>query len=314
MAVRVAATLRIADHIAGGVTTAPKLAEAVTVDADVLDRVLRHLATVGVLDRDASGGYALTAKGERLRADHPGGLHSRLDIEGPLGRADLSLVHLMHSVRTGAAAFPVLYGREFWDDLSADPARTASYAALMGVDATDWAPAIVAGYDWAALGHVVDVGGGNGSMLTALLRGHPNLRGTVVDLPGPVEAARATFAAAGLADRADAVVGSFFDRLPTGPGSYLLCAIVHDWDDESARTILRRCAEAAGVGGRVFVIERMGLDGESPSTDMDLRMLAYFGARERGLAALVALAGSAGLKLAAAHPAGDTPVVEFRVA
>jgi len=185
MAIRVAATLRIADHLDRGVTTAPELAKAVAVDADALDRVLRHLVTVGVLTHD--GGYALTALGERLRA---GDLRDQLDIEGPLGRAELSFAHLLETVRTGEAAFPLRYGREFWDDLSADPERTASYAALMGVDATDWAPAIVAGFDWASLGHVTDVGGGNGSLLTALLRGHPTLRGTVVDLAGPVEAAR----------------------------------------------------------------------------------------------------------------------------
>ena len=308
MAIRVAATLRIADHLDRGVTTAPELAKAVAVDADALDRVLRHLVTVGVLTHD--GGYALTALGERLRA---GDLRDQLDIEGPLGRAELSFAHLLETVRTGEAAFPLRYGREFWDDLSADPERTASYAALMGVDATDWAPAIVAGFDWASLGHVTDVGGGNGSLLTALLRGHPTLRGTVVDLAGPVEAARATFAAAGLAGRAGALVGSFFDPLPSRAGGYLLCAIIHDWDDDPARAILRRCAEAAGPGGRVFVVEKTGVDGETVNTGMDLRVLAYFGARERSLAQLVALAGGAGLELAAVHPASDTPVVEFRV-
>src|SRR2546423_1596153 len=304
MAIRVAATLRIADHIAAGVTTAPALAETVKPAPDALGRLLRHLVTKGVLADDRAGGFALTAVGEELRRES-----GRLDMDDPLGRADISLVHLTHAVRTGTAAFPVLYGREFWDDLSADPERTAAYAKLMGVDAADWAPSIVEGFGWASLGHLVDVGGGNGTLLAAILTAHPALRGTVVDLAGPVEEARATFADAGLADRADAVVGSFFEPLPvTGAGGYLLCAITHDWDDDSARTILRRCAEAAGSGGRVFVVEKSA----SPDTGMDLLMLAYFGARERGLTGLAALAQSAGLRVVAVHPAGDTPIVELR--
>src|SRR5207247_2025022 len=100
MAVRVAATLRIADHLASGVRTAPALAKAVNTDADALDRVLRHLATAGVLSRTRSGEYALTARGDALRDDHPDGMRARFDLEGAIGRADLSFVQLLHTVRT----------------------------------------------------------------------------------------------------------------------------------------------------------------------------------------------------------------------
>jgi hypothetical protein len=311
MAVRVAATLRIADHLAGGRRTASDLAEAVNAHADALERVLRHLATAGVLSRDPSGTYALTALGDALRDDRPDGVRARLDIEGAIGRADLSFVQLLHTVRTGEAAFPAQFGRPFWDDLSLDAARSTSFDALMGADVAAWAPAIVSAYDWGSLGHVVDVGGGNGSLLVALLSEYPALRGTVVDLPGAAEAARKAFAAAGLADRADAVAGSFFDPLPPGAGGYLLSAIIHNWSDEAAGTILRRCAEAASADGAIFVIEKIGSDGESPRTEMDLRMLAYFGGRERGLAELTELAAAAGLNVVAVHAAGTTPVVEL---
>jgi hypothetical protein len=311
MAVRVAATQRIADHIAGGRRTAPELAQAATADVDALDRVLRHLASVGVLSRDQSGRYALTSRGEALRDDRPGELRGRLDIEGATGRADLSFVQLLHAVRTGEPAFPVQFGRSFWEDLSSDAARSAAFDAQMGADVATWAPAIVSAYDWGSLGHVVDVGGGNGTMLIALLNGYPALRGTVVDLAGPANAARKAFVAAGLSDRATAVAGSFFDPLPAGAGGYLLSAIIHNWNDESAKAILRRCAEAAGAEGAIFVVEKIGDDGESPGTEMDLRMLAYLGGRERGLAELAALAADAGLRVAAVHAAGATPVVEL---
>ena len=311
LAVRVAATLRIADHIAQGLRTDRELAEAVNADADALERVLRHLTTVGVLIRNGSGEYALTARGDALRDDHPHRMRARLDIEGAVGRADLAFVQLLHTVRTGRPAYPAEFGHSFWEDVASDATLSASFDALMGSDVEAEAPAIVSAYDWGSLGHVVDVGGGNGALLIALLRAYPILSGTVVDLPGAVEAARKALAAAGFAYRSDVVAGSFFDPLPPGAGGYLLSAIIHNWDDEAARTILRRCAEAAGTNGAVFVVERMGVDGESPSTEMDLRMLAYFGGRERGLAELTALAADSGLKVAALHAAEANSIVEL---
>jgi hypothetical protein len=313
MAVRVAATLRIADHVGSGPRTAAELADEVGADADALDRVLRRLAEAGVLTRDGSGRYSLTALGEVLRVEHPARLRAALDIEGAIGRADLSFVQLLHSVRTGEPAFPEQFGRPFWDDLASDAAREASFGALMGADVAADAPAIVSAFGWGSLGHVVDVGGGNGSLMIALLTEYPALRGTVVDLPGAAGAARQALTGAGLADRADAVAGSFFDPLPPGAGGYLLSAIVHNWDDEAARSILRRCADAAGADGGVFVIEKIGADGESLRTGMDLRGLAYFGGRERGVKELTALAEGAGLRVAAVHPAGPISIIELRV-
>jgi hypothetical protein len=143
MAVRVVATLRIADHIARGLRTASELAEAVNVDPGALDPVLQHLAVKGVLNRDESGRYGLTARSEALREDHPSDLRGLLDIEDAIGRADLSFVHLLHSVRTGEPAFPVQFGRAFWDDLALDPSRTESYDAQMGSDIAADVPAIV---------------------------------------------------------------------------------------------------------------------------------------------------------------------------
>jgi hypothetical protein len=310
MALRVAATLRVADHLAGGRRRgAPELAEVVHAEADALDRLLRHLVSVDVLARGETGRYSLTPRGECLREDHPSGLRRRLDVDGATGRADLCLVELLHAVRTGTASFPVRFGRPFWDDLAADPFRAARFDAEMGGDVARWAPFVVASYDWGSLEHVVDVGGGDGTLLAALLRAHPGLRGTVVDQPGTAEAARRALQAVGLGDRGDAAPGSFFDPLPPGAGGYLLSAILHNWDDRAAAAILRRCAEAAGSHGRVFVVERTGADGESPRTDMDLRVLAWFGGRERGVVELVALAEGAGLGPVAVRSDGDLSVV-----
>jgi hypothetical protein len=310
MAVRAAATLGVADHLARGLGTSAELAAATGADAGALDRLLAHLVTVGVLRRDPPDRYALTDLGEALRADHPSGLRAVLDTGGALGRGDLSLVHLLHSVRTGEACFPEMFGRGFWDDVAADPERTADYDTCMASDVAAWAPAVVAALDWGRFDHVVDVGGGDGTLLAALLRAHPGLRGTVLDQPATAEAARAALAAAGLADRAGAVGGSFFDPLPPGAAAYLLCAVLHDWDDEAAAAILSRCTEAAGRG-TVVVVEKTGAGGESPSTAMDLRVLAYFGGCERSVSDLRRLAAGAGLGIRAVHQAGDLSVVEL---
>jgi hypothetical protein len=149
----------------------------------------------------------------------------------------------------------------------------------MAADVTARAPAIVAAYDWGSLGHLVDVAGGNGALLASLLLRHPGLRGTVLDLPGAAQAAREKLVAARLADRGG----------PGHPGA------------------LRRGGRA---GGRVLVVEKLATEAD-PRTEMDLRVLAWFGGRERDLAQLTALAGAAGLRVAAVRPAGATPVVEL---
>ena len=311
MALRVAATLRVADHITRGLCTAPELARAARANTDALDRVLRHLVSLDVLRRNDLGQYSLTSRGESLRDDHPSGTRARLDVESAMGRADLSLVHLLHSIRTGRASFPLQFGRAFWDDLASDPARRESFDGQMGADVAAWAPQVVASYDWGSLGHLIDVGGGNGMLLAAVLSAHPTLRGTVFERPDTADAARETLMSAGFDDRSDVVSGSFFDPLPPGAGGYLLCAVLHNWDDRAAFAVLRRCAEAAGTAGRVFVVEKTGADGESPRTDMDLQLLAYFGGRERGEAELTALGLEAGLRVGAEYPAGDLSVIEF---
>ncbi|MEV4625743.1 methyltransferase [Micromonospora sp. NPDC049523] len=304
MAIRVAATLRLADHVADGRRTAGEIAEAAGVHPDSLDRVMRHLVTAGLFTRDDSGAYTVTGIGEQLREEHPGGRRKWLDINGGVGRGDLSFVDLEHSVRTGEPSYPVRYGVPFWDDLDANPVLSASFDALMSHHIELDNRGIVGAYDWASLGHVVDVGGGSGAMLGALLAGHPEVRGTLVDLAGPAANARQRFLAQGLSDRVQVVTGSFFDPLPAGAGGYVLSAIIHDWDDEPAISILRRCAEAAGDSGVVLVIEAVGADGESPDTAMDLRMLTYCGGRERGVGELRTLAAKAGLDLRAVHPVG----------
>lgn len=248
-------------------------------------------------------GYSLTDLGEQLTDAHPSMGRAWLDRGGALGRADLVMFDLEQTVRTGEPAYPRVYGSGFWEDLAADPALSASFDALMGAHGFD---DVVAAYDWGTATHVVDVGGGDGTLLAAILAANPEVHGTVVELSAPGAAATRTLEDAGVADRAQVVVASFFDPLPTGGDHYLLSGVIHDWDDSEATVILRNCADAAGPDGMIVLVEglRAGDDREI-STEMDLRMLTYVAGRERTRDELAALARRVGLGISAVHPAGE---------
>jgi len=313
MALRVAATLHLADHIAGGAITIPALAERTGSDPDALGRIVRHLIPVDVFTDGGDGTYGLGPLGRLLLSDDSARGRDWLDIGGAVGRADLALLRLLDTVTTGRAGYPLVYGRSFWEDLADDPVLSSSFDALMGAHVHTDIGELVGAFDLTAAAHVVDVGGGNGTLLCAILAGHPELRGTLVDLPGPALAAEATVAEQGLGDRCEVVVGSFFDPLPVGGDVYVLCGVLHDWNDDDATTILRRCATAAGSDGTVVVIEGL-IDAESRSarTGMDIRMLAYMSGRERTLAQLAALAKTAGLTVAGFRPASYRTLTELK--
>ncbi|MFF8950723.1 methyltransferase [Streptomyces sp. NPDC014940] len=313
MAIRVAATLRLADHLAHTPKTVAELATEVQADAATLERLLRHLCTLGLVRSASPGRYLATELAEPLRADDPGGLRARLDLNGAEGSADLAFVSLLHAVRTGQAAFPAHYGHSFWEHLADDPALAASFHRRMGEAVETISGDIAAAYDWESAAHIVDVGGGNGALLVGLLHRFTRLHGTVVDVSTAAGPARQALTEAGVANRAQFVQGDFFAPLPTGKGVYVLSAVLHNWNDAHARLILQRCAEAAGPGGTVLVIEKIGADGESATTEEDLRMVAYFGARERGLAEISALAEAASCEVFAMHAAGSYAIVELTV-
>jgi SAM-dependent methyltransferase len=313
MALRVAATLHLADHIAGGTNTIPGLAERTGSVPDALGRIVRHLVPLDVFTDRGDGTYGLGPLGRQLLSDDSARGRDWLAIDGAVGRADLALFRLLDTVTTGRAGYPLVYGRSFWEDLADDPALSSSFDALMGAHVHSDIAELVRAFDWRSAAHVVDVGGGNGTLLSAILAEHPNLRGTLVDLPGPAVAAEANVADQGLADRCDVVTGSFFDPLPAGGDVYVLCGVLHDWDDDDAATILRRCTDAAGREGTVVVIEGL-LDEESGSarTGMDIRMLAYMSGRERTLAQLEALAATAGLAVTGQRPASYRLLIELK--
>ncbi|WP_370962002.1 methyltransferase [Amycolatopsis sp. cg9] len=306
MAIRVAATLSLAERAGDEGATADQLAAATGASAPALRRLLDHLVAVGVFEV-ASGRYRPTELGAQLREDAPEGIKPLLDIGAAGGRAELAFADLLGTITTGEPAYVHRYGREFWADIDAEPALRRSFDAQMRWRFRVQAPQIAERFDWGRFPRILDVGGGEGTVLEAILRAHPGVRGEVLDLAPSATAAADRFAAAGLSDRAGAVPGSFFDPLPTGADAYLLSDILHDWDDAAARRILANCRRAAGPDATVVVIEPVRDQGAD--TAIDLFMLMCFGGRERTVGELTALAAESGLA-----PRGASVVADGRTA
>lgn len=292
-AVRVAASLRLPDLIAAGSTRLDNLAAACDADRDALRRLLRYLVHRGVFAEPAPDVYALTDIGRLLCDDGPAGQRGWLDLTGLGARMDLAYTGLLHSVRTGAPAYEVVYGRTFWSDLDAHPVYRRYFDDLMASQQAVTAPLVATLYDWSGVSHVYDIGGGSGGLLAHLLSRHPHLRGTLVDRPGAMRAAAERFIQSGLGERAEVVVGDFFDELPPGGDVYVVSRALTDWNDRDAVAILRRCADAAGRRGRVLVIEVLPAEPR-----FDLQMLVVVGGRERAAEDFEALAAAAGLTVA----------------
>ena len=183
MAIRVAATLRLVDRAGPDGATCDHLAGATAVAAPALRRLLDHLVTVGVFDLDASSGrYRTTDLGAQMREDAPQGVLRLLDINRAGGRAELGFVELLHSIRTNEAGYSRYFGRDFWSDLDADPQLRRSFDEQMTWRFQRQAPQIAANYDWSRFGRILDVGGGNGTLLQAILAAHPSVHGQVLDL------------------------------------------------------------------------------------------------------------------------------------
>lgn len=301
--VHVAVQLGLADLLADGPRSVEDLVAATGTRAPSLARLVRALAALGLVAEAEGGRVELTALGTPLRADVPGSLRdTALFLAGPwFWRA---WGDLLYSVRTGEPAFDRAFGMSnfaYWEhDAEAGAIHDAFFRAMAR---TTNAP-LVAAYDYSRFGHVVDVGGSTGALLAAILRAHPGVRGTLFDLPHVVAGAGPVLAEAGVADRCAMVGGSFFDAVPAGGDAYVLKYIIHDWDDERAATILRRCREAMGPGAVLLVIEQVlpeHLEAGAAAqrlARLDLQMLVLTpGGRERTESEFRRLLADAGFEL-----------------
>lgn len=309
-AIRVVATLRVADAMDRGHRRLEALAKECGAQPDPLRRVLRYLVRRGLFAEPEPDHFALRPPGELLREHAPFSMRAWFDLDGMGGRMDQAFSGLLHTVRTGEAAYPKVHGRTLWEDTGEDPALGRSYAALMAEHSRWSAPELARAYEFPEQGHLVDVGGGSGSLLCALLPTRPALHATLIDLPVAAEAARAAFLRAGISDRVEVQARSFFEPLPAAADLYVLGWVLHDWSDDEALQILTRCADAAcrrrGGAARVLVAEHLFVEDRraTMSAAMDLRLLALFGGRERTPAQLDELIARANMRVVGRHSTG----------
>ncbi|MFE2584115.1 methyltransferase [Streptomyces sp. NPDC059378] len=290
----VAAKLGLADALVQGPRSSADLAEETGAHPGALYRFCRALAALGVLDEHPGQVFGTTATGAALRSDAPRGLRHFIIVNGEESFRAWSEV--MHTVRTGEAAFDHVYGLSHFAYLARESGASTSFNAM----AKTGAPTeTVDRCDFDGDQVVVDVGGGAGGLLAHLLERNPKLKGILLDTPAGVAQAPDLFRSRDVLDRAEIRGGSFFDSVPTGGDSYILSRVIHDWNDEDALRILRTVREAMPTGARLVLIDKVIPDvaGFHPGKFSDLQMLVVLGGQERTLDELTALLDRAGFRL-----------------
>jgi hypothetical protein len=295
--VYVFAELGLADLLLAGPRPAHELAAATGAHAPTLRRVLRGMVAFRLVTEEADGRFALGAAGRLLGSGASHGLRGRVIKDHELEQAWWG--GLLHAVRTGEPAFAHVFGEGAFAHFARDPAVHPHLN-----PGTPWevARAVAAAYDFAPFETAVDVGGGDGIVLAAILQRYPFLRGVVLDQPHVVERARPVMEQAGVAGRCRLVAGDFFGGVPAGD-VYVLKKILHDWDDAPAARILRRCRQAMSARGRILAVESpLPERAAGDSHRFDLVMLVEMGGRERTVGEYRALFAAAGLTLTAVRP------------
>jgi SAM-dependent methyltransferase len=309
-AIYVAAEIGIADLLAAGPRTADELARDTGTHGPSLYRVLRALTSIGLFNEEIDGRFSLTPMGELLGSDTPGSKRPLAIMAG--SEFYRSWGGLLTSVKTGDSAFDKVFGKPFFQYMSMNPDRWRIYdSAMTAVHDSETLPVLDA-YDFAPFRTIVDVGGGNGRTLAAILRRHPDARGVLFDLPSVANRAEEVFAGVGLSDRCSIVGGNFFDSVPASGDAYLLRHVLHDWNDDEAISILANCRDAMRPGGRVLVVETVIPSGNEPCFGklLDLMMLVV-GGRERTQEQYETLFSAAGLRLTGIVPtAHEVSVIE----
>ena len=301
-AIAVAAALRLPDALSSGPLTAAEVAEQAKLAPDVVSRLLRVLASEGLLSQHRDGRFALTSLGEVLVSDHPGSVRDLVVFCG--AEWHRALGQLQQAATGGACAFEQLYGLPFFDYLSTRPELQRSFNDGMCAVSSLADATVLLAYDFSRVARVVDVGGGTGSLLVALLARHAQLRGVLFDLEPVCIQAKARWSGSLYAERMTFVSGDFRDELPGGADLYLLKTVLHDWSDRDALLILSRCRAAMREGSRLLIIEHVleATPRAQFAQRLDLLMLAVLGGKERTLAEYERLLEGAGLRLLGQYP------------
>jgi hypothetical protein len=292
-AIHVAAVLGIADLLTDGPRSSDELAEATKTDPRALYRLLRALAAFGLFQEDDDSRFSLTELGDALRTDDPESVAGWAAFVGRRNIRD-AWSSLEESIRTGENAFRLTHGVDVWEYRAQHPEESEAFDRAMASSSQLVIRSLIDAYDFGRFGTIVDVGGGNGTLLRALLDEYPQLNGVLFDQPHVVEGVD-------LGERGRVVPGSFFESVPEGGDAYLLKWIIHDWEDEESVAILRNVRRN---GGALLLVERIiEPPNEGPEAKLgDLNMLVGPGGQERTLDEFRALFEAAGYELT-----GDTP-------
>jgi hypothetical protein len=295
------ADLGVADVLSAGPQPVAAIAQAVGAHPQSLYRLLRLLASTGVFAEDAAGCFHLTPIAALLQTQTPGSLR---DFVRMFDEENWNAVgHLLHSIRTGEPSFNHVHHLSLFEHYARNPEANARFNRGMANAATMENAAIARCYDFGPFRHVIDVGGGRGGFLAEVLKACPTIRGVLYDQPQVVQDPEPVLTAE-LRERCEIVGGNFFESVPGGADVYVLKRILHDWNDEIAVSLLRRCRDAASEAGRVLTIDAVMLPGNQPDpTKMaDILMLAVLGGRERTEQEFRELYQRAGLKLTRVVP------------
>ena len=293
-----AAQFGIADELKGGAKTADELAATLNLHPRSLYRMLRALAGAGVFHEDAEKRFSLTPLSELLRSDTPESLRAFARFfADDVGFKTWAA--LPYSIETGQRAFDHEYGAFYFDWLAGHPDKGKVFNDAMTSLSLGAGAAIIAGYDFSGINKLVDVGGGHGLLLSAVLQKYPQMHGVLFDAPNVAAEAHGLLAAQGVADRCTVEGGSFFETVPVGGDAYILKHIIHDWSDDECVTILQHCYKAMASNGKVLIAEMMlpAPNIPFPGKNLDLEMLLFMTGQERTADEYRALLDRAGFEL-----------------
>ncbi len=298
--IHIAAQLGLADLLKHGPQSINELANSTKTHQDSLNRVMRCLVAFGLFKEKESGQFELAALGQYLRTDVPDSLTAMT-----LCSEESYIVwgHLLHSVKTGETAFNHVFGMHRYQYLEQHPEAAARFNAAMAQLSSELAAAVLSAYDFSRFKTAVDIGGGQGGLLLAMLRANPTLRAILFDTSSVIGVMEEQLEGTGFAERCKLVAGDFFESVPDGGDVYLLSHVIHNWDDDHCIRILKNCRKAVGPEGRLLLIE-MIMPTESgasfstyPLVMTDLQMLVMTGGRERTESEFGTLLAAAGFNL-----------------
>jgi hypothetical protein len=295
----IAAKLELADHLAHGSRTTEELSAAAGVQAPALYRVLRALASFGVFEETKGRRFKLTPLAATLQKSAPNSMHAvALLMAQPYLHEAWG--QLLNGLNTGENSFFKAHGAPLFEYLDEHPETVKIFSEAMASLSSTENPAISAAYKFFGIRTIVDVGGGNGSLLAALLKANPKLKGVHFDRPSVSALAKQGphLTAKGVAERCTFDSGDFFESVPKGGDAYIMKRVIHDWDDGQCAKILSTCRSAMNNKGRVLVLETVIPHGNDPDRGklLDIQMLVI-GGRERTKKEFSTLFKDAGLKL-----------------